>query len=364
MSFKKITINYDKEKRLLINKIKKIGLSLDGIIFGGMVRDEIIATHYRQEFINKQLNFENYWNHEYHIETIGRLLIPNDIDIYFKNDAYIKFIEGIKEVAETFGGGIYVNDINHSSNFKAFNYVNSNLKLKHTKVSVEIKLGKTMRYSGVLLKLNIDIISNTINPTIDNYTYHHLIEHLEPPFFNLDFLSNIFIMEKSKGHINIRPSNCTGTPLDTMIFTEKNNFTSKVINDIINFRTQFVRNITYSYDAEYINCFRIIKMIDRDIYSWNITNVPFKPISPTDIDEKDELSCCICLEMITNKDKDLTIITTIPKVKNVLHKDCFISYLKKEQMKRFRNELNLIECRCPLRTPFNFKDCHKLVQYS
>jgi len=364
MSFVSIGMNYDKEKRLLINAIKKIGLGLNGIIFGGVVRDDIIATHYRQEFINKKLDFDKYWDYEYSPETIGRLLVPNDIDIYFKNDIYLKFIEDIREFIKLFGGSLVANEVVRSSAFKSFNYINSNLNLKHTKVCIQLKLGKTLRYSGMSMKLNIDIISNNINMIYDNYTYQQYVENLEPPFFQTDFLSNVFVMDKSNGNVNIRLSNCTGTPLDTMVFTQKNKVISKITDDIINFRTQFIRNTTYSYDAEFINCYRIIKMIDRHDFSWNITNVPFSQISSKDIDEKEELSCCICLETINNNDGDLISIKTIPRAKNVLHKDCFINYLKKEQTKRYKNDMDVIECRCPLRVPFNFKDCYKLVDYS
>jgi hypothetical protein len=74
-----IDITYAKEKRALVNNIKRFGLDTSGIIFGGLVRDEIIATHYRDEFINNKLDFSLYWDKDYSPETNGRLIIPNDI---------------------------------------------------------------------------------------------------------------------------------------------------------------------------------------------------------------------------------------------------------------------------------------------
>ena len=81
--------------------------------------------------------------------------------------------------------------------------------------------------------------------------------------------------------------------------------------------------------------------------------------TPITIDENDDNRCCICLEKIDNN-KPLISIT---KSKNILHKCCFISYLKVEQQKRYRNENGLIEIRCPFRNPFNFKNCFKNVNY-
>lgn len=341
-----INIIYGKEKRALVNRIKRIGLEKNGIIFGGLVRDEIIATHYRDEFINKKLNFARYWDKDYNPETNGRLIIPNDIDIYFKNNSNIdEFLETIKSYIKLFNGKIIIQEIN-SSNLKSFSY-NLNISLNHTKVYIEIRLGKTITFAGIRLSLEIDIISNVNQATF-----------IEPPFYNLDFLSNVFIMEKNNGIINTRISNCTGTILDNMNFFKKSLNSSKILDDIIHFRTQFVRNINHILDSEFINCYRIIKMIDRE-YFWNITNVPFSPIT---IEDDDDNRCCICLEKY-DKNLPLISINTNPKTKNIIHRCCFVSYLKAEQKKKYRNENHLIEIRCPFRNPFNFKDCFKKVNY-
>lgn len=360
MSDKSIQIIYKKEKRTLINKIKKYGLASNGIIFGGLVRDEIIASHYRQEFIDKDLDFKKYYDDEYHPETKGRLLIPNDIDIYFRDYSNIRnFTDDINSYIKMFNGYMNLQEIKNSPNFRSFNYFNSYLRLNHIKVVIEINLGRTLRYSGIRLKLDIDIIYNDMSSITDNINYEKYTNHIEPPFYNLDFLSNIFIMERINNNTNIRISNCTGTPIDTMNFLKKSKKSNEILDDIINFRTQFIRHLTYSIDTEYINCFRIIKMIDRE-FSWNITNVPFTPIKEL---IKENCRCCICLEDI--KDNDLLIsINTIPEMKNVLHKSCFINYLKIEQKKKYRNADNLVEIRCPFRTPFNFKDCYKKVNYT
>ncbi len=344
MTTQSININLEKEKRALVNHIKKLGLNNNGIIFGGLVRDEIIATHYREKFISKKLNFRHYWDKNYNPETNGRLIVPNDIDIYFKNNDNIKeFVDEIKTYVQLYAGIFQYENMNNSRNIRNFNY-SLNLHLNHTKVYILIYIGRTISYAGIRLKLEIDIISSDTR--------------IEPPFFNLDFLSNIFIMEKNNGIINIRPSNCTGTPLDNMSIVSKSNKVSKILDDIINYRTQFIGNFTHLLDTEFNNCYRIIKMIDRE-YSWDITNVPFSPIT---IEKDDDYKCCICLEDIDNQ-KPLISININPKCKNVLHKHCFITYLKTEQKKKNRNADNFIEIRCPFRNPFNFKDCFKSVNY-
>ena len=43
-------INLNKETRYAYNMIKMLGINNDGIIYGGMVRDEIIATHHKLLF--------------------------------------------------------------------------------------------------------------------------------------------------------------------------------------------------------------------------------------------------------------------------------------------------------------------------
>ena len=44
------TINLNKEKRILFNIIKMMVINCDGIVYGGLVRDEIIATHHKSLF--------------------------------------------------------------------------------------------------------------------------------------------------------------------------------------------------------------------------------------------------------------------------------------------------------------------------
>ena len=90
MNIQTISINIQKETRYLYNIIKRSGLTEGGIIYGGMVRDEILATYYKELYDtyveeNKIIDpyHEKFWNPNFHPETNKRLIIPNDIDIYF-----------------------------------------------------------------------------------------------------------------------------------------------------------------------------------------------------------------------------------------------------------------------------------------
>ena len=173
-------------------------------------------------------------------------------------------------------------------------------------------------------------------------------------------------MEKNGNNFNdIRLSTCTGTIIDNMPFSLKSKLTAKITDDIINLKTQFVRNIT-SFNSEFVNINRIIKMIDRDNI-WNITNIPFKIIQNSkDLSTNIDTTCCICLDdIIINKEKKEKFSKiVIIRETTTFHLPCFIKFLYKEKEKRYINpDTNLIECRCPLRIPFNFNECYKSVNY-
>jgi hypothetical protein len=363
------TFSYLKEMRRFVNLIKNMGLEKEGIIYGGLVRDEIIGNHYREKFINKKLDFSEYWDLSYDTETNKRLIIPNDIDIFFKNqDNANDYIKNLEEFAKTYFGRISVKLVSRSQNM--FNYINSNLKLKHFKVNISIIIGRTLSYSGRKLNLLLDIITVNNDLIIGDSLSELYMSNIEPPFYNLDFLCNIFVLQSINKKNIIRVSNCTGTPLDTMEFTKKSFYLAKVIADIVTGNTQFLRNDIHS-NAEFINCYRIIKLIERP-FPWNITNVPFKVFKSKDIIADIEDTCYICMDEIKltleNKEKLINnkyvSITTTLKHQTV-HFKCFMSYLQTEKNKRYINpDSGEIECRCPLRTPFNFKNCFQNVNFN
>lgn len=364
-----IEIIYTKEKRSFINIIKNFGLLSKGIIFGGLVRDEIIGCHFRKEFFNKKLDKNSYWDENYNIETVKRLILPNDMDIYFKysNDSK-EFINRIHKFVAMFGGNVNIARTTDRHNLNQLRYVDHNLVLKHNKVNIEVVIGKTFRNKGIKLKFSIDIITTDENQYQRDSYYKTLIDNIEPPFNNLDFLCNSFIMEKINGYSTIRLSNYTGTPLDKMNLIDKTRFSITIIDDIIQHKTMFTRSIN-SFSSETTNCFRIIKMIDRQGFSWNITNLPFRIFQASEITKPIDDLCCICRDDIklavgNDSNEKITELNTNKNKTNIIHFECFIQYLYNENKTKYRsNDTNQIECRCPFRNLFNFKECYKSVKY-
>jgi len=348
MTDKVTKIIYKREMRNMIVNLKQIGLSSNGIIFGGLVRDEIIGTYYSKLFKSSNKDFSKFWDMDYDLDTIRRIIIPNDMDIYFhKIENKNIFVDKLNNFAKLFNGNVTINQINSSSTFKEVQYNLSQLvDLKQCKIFVDFNIGRTMTTNGIKLKFNIDVVYNV-----------NLIEGsvIEPPFNNLDFTSNMFIMENVCGKQFIRISNCTGTKLDNMTFYLKHKYIASITNDIINMRTQFVRR-SDSAKCEYINSYRIIKMMSRsNKWNWNITNLIFK-IKLQDEVIFNDTSCCICLD--SHKSDKYIVLN-----KSIYHYDCFTEYLIRENAKKYRNSKGEIECKCPLRNKFNFKDCYKLIDY-
>jgi hypothetical protein len=333
----KVSIILKKEKRAAYNSIKLMGININGIIFGGMVRDEIIATHYKSLFdehckSDKKI-YKKFWNMNYHVETAKRTLIPNDMDIYFQNNESAEtFLTSLGTYASAFNGNIIVrNSILYD--------LSENLV--HKKIAVNLYIGRTISYAGIHMRLKIDVI---INNSANNI--------IEPPFNNGDFTCNLFIMRKSiENNYEIRLSNNTGTILDTMSFVKKINLQAKIMNDLIDNKTEFIRTC-FREDAEYINGMRILKMLDSNM---KITNLLFREIDETSSTE----NCDICqMSLQTQETRPGTFIELLTNKHaiNVMHKPCFLKYLKNEVYKKNRNDItNEIECRCTRRNLFNFK---------
>lgn len=356
-----IIVNVIREKRQLCNRIKTLALNNNGILFGGIVRDDIIGRHYRNLFLKKGMDIDKYWDVSYDNETKHRLIIPNDIDVFFRADNNsITFQNRLREFVKEFNGYMSVsinNTFEYSDNINNF--------LQHKVINISLRVGKTLFASGVRIAVKIDLIEiNYSRRDNDNYQISEYAKIIEPPFNKLDFLCNVFISEKSgSGTEIVRISNCTGTPIDEMTTSNKMIYAASIINDIINFKTKFAR-INDSFDAEYYNCYRILKMINRK-YPWTITNLPFKFILHTEVVIDDY--CCICLDnIIYDHPTNIIELNTYETKSKYLHSDCFINYLTTEQKVKFINsndEKRQIECRCPFRCFFNFRDCYKSIEY-
>jgi hypothetical protein len=353
MNIQTVSINIQKETRYLYNIIKRSGLTEGGIIYGGMVRDEILATYYKELYDtyveeNKIIDpyNEKFWNPNFHPETNKRLIIPNDIDIYFNdNEKANLFITNIKTFSDNFNAIVIVKNI--PRNRSLFYAIGQNFT--HKKVKIIYRLGRTIVFCGIKIELNVDIIIN-----------EQSVSKIEPPFGNGDFTSNLFIMvQNHSNNYDIRLSSNTGTKLDDLNYASKQRIQMKIIDDLVNGRTEFIRKVS-DRSAEYINGMRIIKML-KSINSLKITNILFSEISCDDV-KITEQDCDICQSSIKYSDDDSNIIeiNTNKHYKNYMHKKCFLEFFEKEIcLKRINNDTGNIECRCTRRNVFNFKDSYK-----
>ena len=343
----RISFNINKEKRIVFNNIKMLGINEDGIVYGGMVRDEIIATHYKSlfdEFVKPMdpKPYDRFWDRTFHPESNKRMLIPDDMDIYFKtNDRATAFIERLTSFANTFNGRVCVHNVPRTNSL--FYVLGENFA--HKIVKIYFKIGRTFSFAGHKIEIKIDVVINT---TADD---------IEPPFSAADFSSNLFLMSKtSLNRYEIRLSKNTGTPLDQMVFLSKRRAEMRIIEDMIQGKIEFIRNID-SINSEYINGSRILKMLSKETVEYQITNLLFREVSVSPCSQ----NCDICLEMI-NADASGSFIEILTNkhATNVMHKNCFIGYLTKEIAKRYRNtETGQIECRCTRRNSFNFKESYR-----
>jgi hypothetical protein len=334
------TINLNKEKRILFNIIKMMVINCDGIIYGGLVRDEIIATHHKSLFdeLNDEDKYSKFWDKSYHPESKFRTLIPNDIDIYFKNNEIAQtFITRISSFSEQNKGTLFMRN--------GFLY-SMDQRYIHKKMSLIFRLGKTFCNSGFKVEINMDVVvNNTATITI------------EPPFNNADFSCNIFVMSKTENNrYEIRLSKNTGTKLDEMQFVKKAQLQAKILNDLIEGNTEFIRSID-TPDTEYVNGLRIIKILTHP-YNFKISNLLFKEIE----NEKSENVCDICQTSFDDSEKQepLIEILTNKYATYSMHKSCFMQYLANEISKKYVNtSTNNIECKCSRRNVFNFKKSHR-----
>jgi hypothetical protein len=340
-----IYININKEKRIIYKKLKIIGIRNNGVIFGGMVRDEIIATHYKSlyyKYISSLPSNTNisttFWNKEFHKESIKRLIIPNDMDIYFShNDMAEVFINEINNFISSLCTGVI--------KIQELNLYELGENFIHKRIIITLIIGKTITHKGITIKIKIDMI---INKSIINS-----INYIEPPFNFPDFTCNLFVMSKIYGdHYDIRLSMNTGTKLDMMSTVSRSNYQTQIINDLIEGKTEFIRK-SIRDNCEYINGCRILKLLERNM---KITNLTFREIDKTDIDN----ICDICQMTVLNNEEPLIEVLTNKYASYIIHKSCFIRYLRNEINKKNRNtENNHIECRCMRRNLFNFKNSYK-----
>ncbi len=337
-------IIFEKEKRAIFAFLKKTALKNNAIIFGGFIRDELIAGHYRTEFFKKYNSAENFWDKSFDTETLPRMIVPNDLDCYFKQSADAgKFIATIQSTFER----VVIGDVLES------HYINGTYlkNINHKKIEFTYIIGKTYTFSGFKLKFKIDCLvqKNSIQSVI-----------LEPPFNTPDMLCNMFV-ETNEG---VRLSKDTGTRLDTLNGFEKMKVSYRIMNDMINFKTELITKKTSSYFSEEIYnkhnegimLRRVIKMTTerRNSPNWEIKNLPYSIVNRT---TEDMGECVICKDELNNAEYDRKIaITYFPenskgekKESCRCHNSCMNNHLISLTKRKDTESI-----RCPYNNPLNF----------
>jgi len=357
-SFAKVEFNPDNIKNILYSRVASKVFDYNGVIFGGYVRDKIISNHYNYEYNKAHSNvWENrkFWNKQYHPETVGRMLIPDDLDICVSDNLSAKsLIEDIKKmVYDDFDRGNVdlSSEYTTQSDNKYFRLAVASV----TKVSFDITVGKVPYISsGQVIKINFDIVVS------NNYL-------IQPPFGNLDMLCNMFIMTKT----GICISGNTGTKIDNMSIIDKKKVELRVMKDMIEYKTEFCLNAKrFDNVGNYNNavCDRLEKMSVK-VPSWTIGNLPINIDGggfAKSCEKYKDVSCCICMSGFKKSNGHISVpIPCSAKTGIVngakMHNECFFKYLKNQLVEEIiNNRYNLdnsgenFSFKCPMRNLFSF----------
>lgn len=312
---------YEKELRALLHKFKKKAYDYNGILYGDIVINSIIAKYYKDKFLEEKNDNLNFWKTEISPETAARTITSKNFDVYFKTfHDYMNFYNYIKK------------------NYQIIENIsfNSNIFL-HNKYIINENIGKTITWQGVDINLNLNITTKMPHE-----------KNIEPPFGLANFNSDLLVMTKDCN--GPRFSKNTGIDnLDNMNIIDKNLIFAKLIKDICYFKIIIISK------NELANNFIANKTIEYIENGWNIQNIPFK-IEKYNSDNS--TVCCICLEDI-NKNTDVSILTnTIGDNYLYIHTKCLFDYISNKI-------INNNELICPLRQKINFikiKDDNDIIK--
>jgi hypothetical protein len=322
-----------------------------GVIFGGYARDTIVSDHFKSIFNSaNKYNINKFWNRFYQPETAARTIIPRDMDIcmYSLGDVEL-FTTAIQNIFNDRAGysNVSLTDTTLSRESCYFGIP----VIIHKHISVKITVGKIpFVHSGVEIVLDFDIIVPRN-------------KKLEPPFYKVDLLSNVFLLTKQGMLI----SNHTGTIIDKMSILDKQKISVLIMSDIVEFKTEFcMENYTDRYDCGNFRynskvVERINKMLFRS-FPLEITNLPLE-LEVFKEDNNENNMCCICQSNFKNKELTANIYSDNPsKTKKICtmtsHRKCLFKYLDTQvenaQMDRLE-ATDKFEFRCPMRNAINFK---------
>ena len=353
-----VVINISAQRKAIFRKIKKMCFAKNGLIFGGMPRDEIIQEYnvsqfqkYATEnkFFGKPEYSIKFWDTKIHPESAARTLVPNDADVFFKDtNSALEFIDSVKEIFTDGQFNVPESPDNFTSSLYSGRLETSKIIVK--KCCINYYAGKTQTDPGYLIKVPIDIVyPRNAGDLIDK----------EPPFDNCDMMCNIFVEDSFNSR---RISNNSISWFKYLSTYEKSILTHKIIDNMIKFKTDIIKIPCDSRDG-LIDIRRYVNMMSKPNFPWTITNLPYDVIYKIPIE--DETDCCICQESLKDTDKDIAIINSLnsnnEKVQGLrLHHDClmksFLFQIKNAQPfhRRDKNKSHVL---CPYKSVVDFESC-------
>jgi len=274
-----ITDNYYEKLNKFYELFEDVIYKNNGLIYDEYVCNRILSDHKKNLYKLKKLSMENFYDINYDIETIDRIIISNKINIAFKNN-------------------------NDHLSFSLFYNDHSNL-IDELNLCVEITISK-----------------NEPPYKSNNYTCYGLV---------------------SNRRYNYYYSNNTGTPYDNL---NNNDVKKKIIKEVINKQTQYLRGFYSNYD--------IFLDINRMIGDgWTITNLPYCYSKDTNYNDE----CPICFNYLNenddvdNNDSDKTI-----NIFNYnIHMNCLNNYLLSQK--------DALIFKCPYRNLIDFNCCKYLIKF-
>jgi hypothetical protein len=338
-SFTKVEFSKNYVTKVIYDRAIGKAYDCNGVIFGGAVRDKVIANHYTEVY-NNQCNdiydTKKFWNKQVHPESAHRTMVPHDLDICVETESAAKTLaHEIKNLITSDFGVSNVKAVYKYSKTpeKYFNFPIASL----TKLSFEVRVGAIPYITnGILLNLNFDIVV----PRNRN---------IQPPFKKLDMLCNAFVMSR---HGGITLSRHTGTEIDRMGMIAKKKIEVKILSDIIEFKTDFCLDYR-NYTKENVNYFKVIQY-NTDVFErvrnmalkeqpWIIRNLPFD-MEIESVGCKD--ACCICMSGFKKMSGKVavSIKSSDEKTKirgGYMHNACIFKYMK-NQLEEEKNMANAL----------------------
>ena len=278
-------IYYD-ELNDFLHLIEKEIISNNGIIYDKYVCDRLLASLFKKAFLNKKLPLNRFYDISYDIETVDRFIKNQVLKIAFKHGTdHIRF----------------------------YTFITDNI--------------------NIIEKLKI--------------TFEITISIDEPPFKHNNYICHGLLLGSDEYKRNkYYYSKNTGTPYD---FMDNSVITKKIIADIKNKTTQYIRGFHSNYEI----FMDIYKMIGN---GWKINNLPY--IITTTIKPHD---CCpICLDKFSNTKKEVAnLFENIHRLYSNnyhIHHLCLVKFLSTQK--------NANYFKCPYRYKIDFNICKYLIDYN